>query len=680
MSYLNAIDYVVIGVYFVFLIVLGGVLARRASASLEDYFLGGRKLPWWALGVSGMASQLDMTGTMLIVSFLYMLGPRGLFIEFRGGAVLIMAVMLLWTGKWHYRSRCMTGAEWMVYRFGESAGGNTARIVTAIANVVGMVASLAYLVKGVGLFLSMFLPFSPLTCAVIMLGIASLYTMISGFYGVVYTDLFQSGIILILIVAITGMAVVALAQHGGDIGPLAEQVTGSSAWLSSVPHWRTTMPPGKEYEPFQFLALFATFYLVRNVVMGMGMGNDPKYFGAPHERACGTLSFLWVSLISLRWPMMMGFAVLGIFLIGDLFPDQSVLAQAAALVKQHLGDIPRHLWHERVAGVISAPADHPALVAGLQEILGADWATRLKLVSFDGAVNPERILPAVLLFKIPMGLRGLMLVALIAASMSTFDSGVNSSAAYFTRDIYQRYLRPTARQRELLLSSYAYIVLVVAAGFALAYRFTSINTVWEWIIMGLGGGMLVPTMLRFYWWRFNAGGVIAGTLFGMGGAFVFLRWPGIIETLRKLLPAVFPAELTSFTCAVLVGLAGCIIGTYLTKPTEPQVVENFYRTTRPFGWWGPLKRRLDPAQRATVTREHRRDLLALPFALGWQITLFLLPMQLVVRNFAACGWTLAIFLVCLGGMYVFWYRHLPPATTAAEPAFAAAPPRPAQGP
>ncbi|MFQ5805967.1 MAG: sodium:solute symporter [Phycisphaerae bacterium] len=662
MPNLSTFDYSIISVYFLFLITLGFILTRKASASLEDYFLGGRRLPWWALGISGMASQLDMTGTMLIVSFLFMLGPRGFYIEFRGGAVLIMAVLLLWTGKWHYRSRCMTAAEWMIYRFGESISGNVARVVTAISVIVWVVASLAYLIKGVGLFLSMFLPFSPMVCALIMISVASIYTMVSGFYGVVYTDLFQSLIILIAVVSVTTMAVVAISDQGGDIGGLAQEVTGSEEWLSSVPHWYTTMPKGEEYQAFRYLALFALFYLVRNVLYGMGLGGDPKYFGAPNERACGTLTFLWVSLISLRWPMMMGFAVLGLFLVNDLFPDQEVLAQAALLIKQHLGEIPSNLWDERVAAIINAPASQPQeLISGLHQLLGDDWATRLKLVSPDGAVNPERILPAVLLFKIPAGLRGLLLIALVAASMSTFDSAVNQSAAYFTRDIYQRYWRPRAGNRELLLSTYLYILIVVAGGFAMAYGSASINEIWGWIIMGLGGGMLVPTMLKFYWWRFNAGGVVFGTIFGLTAALLDRLFPQVNAFLQGVFPQEFPAELASFTYLVVIGLIGSILGTYLTKPTDPKVAEHFYRTTRPFGLWGRLKRTLAPDVREAMTREHRRDLLALPFTLGWQITLFLLPMQLVVRNFQAFSYTLVIFLLCLGGMYVFWYRHLSPA-------------------
>ena len=62
------------------------------------------------LGMAGMASWFDLTGTMIITSFLYMLGPKGLFIEFRGGAVLILAFLICYTGKWNRRSGCMTGA------------------------------------------------------------------------------------------------------------------------------------------------------------------------------------------------------------------------------------------------------------------------------------------------------------------------------------------------------------------------------------------------------------------------------------------------------------------------------------------------------------------------------------------------------------------------------------------
>jgi len=185
MQYVRTLDYLVIAVYFLVLLSIGWHLKKQASKSIEHYFLGGKKLPWWALGVSGMAAWLDMTGTMLIVSFLYLLGPRGLYIELRGGVGLVLVFMMIWVGKWHRRSGVMTGAEWMIFRFGKDKWGTFARLSQVFAQLIFAVGMLAYAIKGIGIFLSMFLPFTPLTCSLIIIGITTIYTLQAGFYGVV---------------------------------------------------------------------------------------------------------------------------------------------------------------------------------------------------------------------------------------------------------------------------------------------------------------------------------------------------------------------------------------------------------------------------------------------------------------------------------------------------------------
>ena len=86
MTTLSPIDLWIIGGYLFVTLALGLWLRRRATQNLEHYYLGGRLLPWPLLGLSGMTNWFDLTGTMVITSFLYLLGPRGLFIEFRGGA------------------------------------------------------------------------------------------------------------------------------------------------------------------------------------------------------------------------------------------------------------------------------------------------------------------------------------------------------------------------------------------------------------------------------------------------------------------------------------------------------------------------------------------------------------------------------------------------------------------
>ncbi|TWU21841.1 sodium:solute symporter family transporter [Bythopirellula polymerisocia] len=643
-GYLNSFDYTIISLYLLLLIGMTFYLKKFASASLEDYLVGGRALPWWMLGASGMASYLDVAGTMVIVSFLYMLGPRGLFIEFRGGAVLVLVLMMLWTGKWHRRSGCLTGAEWMIYRFGDGPGGRFAQLAKAIASIVWLIGMLAYLIKAMGLFLSMLLPFSPMQCAVALIGVAAIYTMFSGFYGVVFTDLLQSLIIIAAVILVSYLAMSEVTD-AGSLQVLATQVTGNSQWTTATPEWHTPMPEG--YQQYQALIAFAGLYLLRNLFFGMGTGDDPKYFGAKSDADCSKLSFLWTCLMSVRWPMMMGFAVLGLVLVNSLFPDQSVIQDTASLIKQHVPDVTEENWQHVTSALINSPeSSDPQLVAELHAGLGERWKGQLLLVSYHGTVNPERILPAVLLFKIPSGFRGLMLIALLAASMSTFDSNVNMTAGMFVRDIYQKHIRPSAEIRELLVATWIFIAAMVFIGFAFAYNVKSIHEVWDWIIMGLGGGMMMPIILRLYWWRFNGGGFACGMVCGMVAALCQ----------RLLFPDLGPQYQLLFIGGI--GLLGSVAGALLTPPTDPEVLRHFYRTTWPFGFWKHLKDELPEPVKQQVTSEHRRDISALPFALTFQIMIFLVPMLLIVRNWYACAVCSGIATIALFGLYHIWLRHI----------------------
>jgi Na+/proline symporter len=280
----------------------------------------------------------------------------------------------------------------------------------------------------------------------------------------------------------------------------------------------------------------------------------------------------------------------------------------------------------------------------------------MHLLSYEGTVDAERILPAVILYNIPLGFRGLILVALIAASLSTFGSIVNWTIGFFTRDVYQAYLRPHASNTELLRISWLFGLVFVISSFLFAYSVKNINDIWDWFIMALGGGLVVPSILRFYWWRFNGGGFAVGTLVGLAGAILFRVAQVYGGDASPLVAQTLNNPVSQFFITLLIGLTGTILGTYLTRPTEQKVLEHFYRTTRPFGFWGPLLDSLTPAVRVEMKKEHVRDVLALPFALGWQITLFLLPMQLLIKSYTAFTITLCIFLVSLAGLYIIWLR------------------------
>jgi Na+/proline symporter len=640
---MTAIDISIIALYFVITMIVGLWMTRRASANLETYYLGGRKLPWWLLGIAGMTNWFDLTGTMIITSFLYMLGPRGLFIEFRGGAVLVLAFLLAYAGKWHRRSGCMTGAEWMTYRFGEGKAAESVRFLSAISGIIMTVAMIGYLVRGCSLFVGMFVPVSPVVITLAILVFATAYTTAAGFYGVVVTDLIQ-GSIIVLSCIFVGVLAWHSIPDAHVFGEIAQKVTGNADWLSSAPSVHTTMPQG--YEAYENLLMFALFYLLRNILGGMGAGAESRYFAARSDKECGLQSLLQGFAVMFRWPMMIGFAVLGILLVSDKVRNPGDLQQAAAVVREYYADTDPGGWHGVTDKIVFAkPESLPSgLLSGLENTLGPKWKETLPLVSYQGTINPERILPAVLLQSLPVGLRGLLTVAMIAALMSCFAGTVNPASALAVRDIYQNFIRPKAGNKELIIASYIATPSIVAAGFIMGLNATNINDLWSWIIMSLGAGGLAPGLLRLYWWRCNAWGMIGGLALGAIGAV----WQRIF--FHHML------EWQQFLLMTFLSFLGTIVGSLITAPTSTAVLRNFYRTTRPFGVWGPLRKELPDEERRKNYREHRNDILAVPFALMWQVTLFLIPMQLVIRSYQDALYTLPVLAVGCAGMYCFWWR------------------------
>lgn len=298
-----------------------------------------------------------------------------------------------------------------------------------------------------------------------------------------------------------------------------------------------------------------------------------------------------------------------------------------------------------LAAIANSPAAYPDLTQALASTLGKDWSVFLPYISYEGTVLAEKILPAALLYMIPAGLKGLILVSLLAATMSTFDSTVNMAAALFTRDIYQAYLRPKAQTRELLWSSYLFTILMVAVGFAMGYYAESINDIWGWITMGLLSGLAIPSVLRLYWWRFNGAGFAIGTFGGMAAAVIQrIYWPDWTEQ-------------TQFIILTLASLVFTVLGTYAAGPTDPKTLENFYCTTKPFGLWRPFFKRLAPSFQKQLRREHRNDLLSLPFIFLWMVCMYLMPMQLMLGTYQSFIITAGLFLFGLAGIFKFWYKN-----------------------
>jgi Na+/proline symporter len=592
---MSTIDYGIILVYLTTIVLIGLRMQRKAGQNIDSYFLGEKKLPWWALASSGMSSNLDISGTMIIAALIYALGAKGFYIEIRGGVTLIMAFLMIYMGKWNRRSGAMTLAEWMKLRFGEGRPGQAARLVAAISSIIMTVAMVTYFALGGGKFLDQFLGIgnylglpSEFWAATLLISIAMVYTVASGLYGVVWTDVFQG---ILIFGAIAYMASLAYSINLPEEftislplfdGGFQRYTTTLKEWTSIIPSSELNIDGASQYSIYNLFGVAIMFYLMKVVLEGSGgTGNYmlQRFFAAKDDREAGLLSAFWVFLLSFRWVFIGSIAIIGVSL-----------------------------------------------------------GTKI--------VDPELVLPAVV-ETLPIGIKGFLIAGLMAAGMSTFDSTVNAGAAYWVKDIYQLYINPQASEKKLMAHSYMASVFIVIAGLGLMLVFKNINDIWGWITMSIGSGLLLPMLLRWYWSRMNGWGFAIGTLSGMISAIAF----------KAIAPAGV-TEYTMFALSTTVSLIGTIIGTMFTKPTDESTLQSFYNKTRPFGSWGRFKSQLNPEEIQAVDKENRRDIFSTVLAVPWQVSFFLLMMSFMFKAWTNVLVLGVVFLVLSISLYFTWYKHL----------------------
>lgn len=597
---MHAIDYVILSIYLVGMVVVGLLMQRKASKGIDSYFLGNRKLPWWVLGASGMASNLDISGTMINTAWIFTLGAIGIFIEIRGGVTLIMAFLMIFMGKWNRRSEVMTMAEWMKFRFGKGKEGDAARLIAAISILIVTIAMITYFAVGSGKFVAEFLGIpsfwglsSEFWASTIMIALAMTYTVASGLYGVVWTDVFQSVLIFGMIVYICAIAIIKFPlpdvfsvsvplRDGGF--QLIEGITRQE-WTGIIPPWKLNFSPDSAYSIYNLFGIAIIFYLLKVVIEGSGGTSGymiQRYFAARSDRESGLLSLFWTFLLAFRWPFVAAIAIMGI-----------------------------------------------------------------SYGSINGTIqDPERVIPIVINQLVPVGIKGLLIAGLMAAAMSTFDSTVNAGASYWVKDIYQAYINPNASSKSLMRHSRWASVILVISGLLFSIFVKNINEIWGWLTMSIGAGMIVPTLARWYWWRLNGYGFALGTFGGMAAAIIQrLSFPDV-------------PEYVAFSFASGISLIFMVIGTYLTKPTDKSVLYEFYKKTRPFGFWSSVRSKIPSHTLGLINKENNRDIIAIFFAVPWQMTLFITFMMVIMQRWDIFGYSLSLLTVLSIGLYFSWYRHL----------------------
>lgn len=181
----------------------------------------------------------------------------------------------------------------------------------------------------------------------------------------------------------------------------------------------------------------------------------------------------------------------------------------------------------------------------------------------------------------PVGLKGLMLVAFLAAYMSTISSQLNWGASYLMVDIFERFSRKNRTNKEKVKFSIVSTILLMLVGALVTTQMTSISGVWSFIIE-CGAGMGMVSILRWFWWRINATAELVATLVPFFIYGILKLIPYLFVDLQNLAIFQFP---NSYFIIVGITTLFWIIAMYATPPETPETLDKFYQLIEPYGFW-----------------------------------------------------------------------------------------------
>ncbi len=724
---MSMVDYGIVIVYIVSMVLVGLYFQRKVAGSIDSYFLGNRKIPWWALGASGMSSNLDISGTMINTAFIFALGASGFFIEIRGGVTLIMAFLMIFQGKWNRRALVMTLAEWMHFRFGTDKQGDAARLIAALSIIIMTVAMITYFAVGSGKFVGEFLGIpdigqvsdvldeqeqikvEQLIHSVVshkdslqLAGVSSISTLkiydavlnntaggLQKSWGRVKEDLGNVTKITAFDIELSKISKISqVYEKKLAAGENLENIkTASLAFHNEINSLQSAFKSATKFSLIiksQFLAallmiVLAMIYTVASGLYGVvwtDVFQGVLIFGAiiyvcavafftfdlpevfnvsvPLSGIEGgfmsiqTTKEAWTSMIpnwTLDMPAESAYSIYNLFGIAILFYLIKVTIEGSGGTSQYMIQRFFASRSDRESGLLSL--FWTFLLSFRWPFIAAIAMMGVVLGMQQGIVqDPETVLPAVINNLVPMGIKGLLVAGLMAAAMSTFDSTVNAGAAYWVKDIYQTYINPKASKKSLMIHSRVSSVIIVILGLGFMLLIKNINEIWGWITSSLGAGLLIPTLARWYWWRMNGYGFAAGTVAGMAAA--------VLQ--RIFLPDI--PEYFAFMIATSASLLGMIIGTYAAKPTDEKVLFEFYKRTRPFGFWGPIRKKIPADTMEQINVENKRDIKSTFMAVPWQVVLFLSGMAVILKRWDELLWLGLLLIVLSIGLYFSWYRHL----------------------
>ncbi len=589
------VDLVIIALYLVGILWAGVYLTKMASRSVDSYFLGGRRIPWWLLGVSGTSCYFDVTGVMWTIAYFYIMGQKFMWIQWEWGFAIMIGFFAAYIGKWLRRSKVVTGGEWMTIRFGSGPAGEAARTAAAILALTIAVAFIGFAEFGCGQFMHMFIPDDVLSrvfpqsllesvgsahlLAITLMAVTCIYTIAAGLYGVVLTNVIQFAIILI---GSFILIIKAVAMSSRDV--IAQQVPAQ--WFQFRPLYKWDhLQQWEISQGYYILGLLIVVWLAKGFLLGMGgpqqLYDMQRFLSARSPREASQAGMLWGVCLTPMFTLSAAVGVIGMMKWGGQLP------------------------------------------------------------------HPENLYPVVIGTLLPIGVKGLVLAGLLSAFMSTFASTVNAGASYLVRDLYQNFFRPTASPKEVIRASRISSVIIVVAGIFIGMQAKNIDVIFAWIMMVLGSAVLMPNILRWFWWRFNGAGYAVGTLVGIAAS---------------ILTAIAFSDVPlykTFPVLLAISLISSILATILSKPTEMKVLKDFYQRIRPAGFWKPVRNAFQSEGQSLTRESFPLDFMAGIIAAIMFHAIYMISTYLCTKQWGDVLTCCMITLICGILLYFIWYKRLP---------------------
>lgn len=607
---MNIIDVSIIVAYILLSVGIGIWISRKASKGLDDYFLGGKTIKWYFLGLSNGSGMFDVSGTSWMIGVLFLYGVKS-FMFMWLWPIWNQIFVMMFLAVWIRRSKVMTGSEWILTRFGSDKAGKASHIIVAVFAIISTIGFIAYFFEGIGKFVTIILPWdlaihsgdmilltSERSYALIIILLTTIYTVKGGMFSVVATEVVQYLIMIVAGVLIAGYAFI----NYTDV-QINSVITDE--WKNVFFGWQFETQWSDKFQTFNNL-IDSEGYKMFGAFIGMTLfkgffasiaGPTPSY---DLQRILSTKSVKEAAYMS-------GFTNLILF-------------------------IPRYL-----------------LITGIVVIALVNLAPELNANTGLTGADLELLMPKVVNLYIPVGIKGILLAGLLAAFMSGFSAFVNAGPAYIVNDIYKKYFKPVATNEHYIKVSQISSFLVVGLGVFMGFFADSINSLTLWITSALYGGYVAANFLKWIWWRFNgwgyfwgmfAGLVVASLQFALGQAKGSLSEGSFLYDLAQVQAIYLFPIIFGFS------ILGCLLGTFLSKPTDMEVLRSFYTNVRPWGWWNPVYKTLKlEDQSFEKNNDFWKDMLNCVIGIVWQSSMILLPIFFIIRDYPKAVAALIVFLV-----------------------------------